>query len=58
MSTMNHSLNRRRFLTTTGMSALGVGALGAGIVSPAWAQTAVRCIMPGVFIAGRRPADH
>ena len=52
MSTMNHSLNRRRFLTTTGMTALGVGACGAGIFSPAWAQTAVRGVMPGVFMPG------
>ena len=58
MSTMNHSLNRRRFLTTTGMTALGVGALGAGVVSPAWAQDTVRCIMPRRVHAGRRPADR
>ena len=50
MSTMNHSLNRRRFLTTTGMTALGIGACGAGIVSPAWAQTTLRALMPGVFM--------
>ena len=50
MSLKKVSMDRRRFLTATGATAVGLAAYGTGLRSPAWAATTVRALMPGVFM--------